>query len=114
MDNPSALAVAATEQALPIVAGCVTFGTTLAFSTLAQKVLGISTAKRFVPTVVGMATVCFASVASQRATIVAKDWMHNPESRNAKRLLQIFTAPSASKEYWEIGGIHVPKHEARV
>lgn len=67
------------DSALPIVAGCVTFGATLALSTAAQKMVGVSTATKVLPTVYGAATVCAASLMSEKSAILAHQWQYNPQ-----------------------------------
>jgi hypothetical protein len=66
------------DSFLPIVAGCATFGATLAMSTAAQKLVGVSTATKVLPTVYGAMTVCAASLMSEKSAIVAHQWQHNP------------------------------------
>lgn len=109
------------ETAVPVVSGCVAFGTTMCLATLAQKIIGISTANKMVPSLVGMATVCLASIASQRSAICAYDWVNDkrpiqefimdPKTRNT--LFSPSTASSA--ESIRISDqIKIPKHDLRV
>lgn len=62
------------KETWPIIAGMAAFGSTLAMATFSQlKVLGISTGTRppFVPSVLGIASVCAASLASHGAAMKA-------------------------------------------
>lgn len=117
----TALVPYSAESALPVVSGCFAFGTTMCLSTLAQKIIGISTATKVVPSLIGMATVCLASIASQRAAICTSDWvndsrpfhqfMMDPETRRT-----LFSPPKASPaDCIQIGDhIKIPKHNLRV
>ncbi|KAG7341158.1 hypothetical protein IV203_023109 [Nitzschia inconspicua] len=66
------------DVVLPVLSGCATFGATLALSTAMQKFVGVSTATKVLPTLNGVASVCLASLASERAAIVAHQWQNNP------------------------------------
>ena len=57
------------DATFPVIGGCVVFGTTLAVSTAAQKLIGVSTGTTIVPTCLGIATVCGASLVSEQAAI---------------------------------------------
>jgi hypothetical protein len=67
------------EAAFPILTGCAAFGASLALSTAAQKWVGISTATKVLPTLNGIITVCAASLASERAAILAHQWQHHQQ-----------------------------------
>jgi len=91
MTAVSIVSQALPDETLPVVSGCVAFGTTLALSTLAQKMIGVTTGTRAVSSMVGMITVCAASLASQRVAAGSYMWLEdkncfrNPEAR--KRLI---------------------------
>ena len=68
------------DSFLPIVTGCATFGATLALSTAAQKLVGVSTATNVLPTIYGALTVCVASLASEKSAILAHQWQYNPQA----------------------------------
>jgi hypothetical protein len=112
MIDPTALATY--DTAVPILSGCFTFGTALALSTLAQKAAGISTATKLVPSVVGIATVCLASLASQQAAIFSHEWIQNP-SMDVFRKRKNAWAKSPYRDCLEIGEyVKVPMHSVRV
>ena len=114
MDTALVTYIPEAQTALPILSGCVVFGTTLAVSTLAQKIIGISTATKVVPSVVGVVTVCVASMASQRAAMINWEWVRQRQ----QRLLFSTTFPSiknpfaiqnkSTKNYWNIGTLSIP------
>ena len=116
----------AVDTTVPILSGCFTFGAALALSTLAQKVAGISTATKVVPTLTGIVTVCFASLASQQAAIFAHECIiQNPRPQSFEELFQKATKKWKSKspatryhhykDYFEIGDyVKVPMHSMRV
>ena len=116
--DATALANYVPEETLPILSGCFAFGTTLALSTLAQKLVGISTATKIVPSVIGMATVALASVASQRAAMACYEWREDPnflaDPVKRKRFFQA-TSPSYRSDYFHIGDhFKIPWHDLRV
>ena len=116
------------DSTIPVLSGCAAFGTTLALSTLTQKWLGISTATKIVPSVFGFASVCFASIASQRVAVCShelrKDKVHfqdlfkDPKIRKRyleKLFLPTPTGNDSSRDYFQIGNkVKLPLHEARV
>jgi hypothetical protein len=69
------------DAVLPVLSGCAMFGATLAMSTAAQKLVGVSTATKVLPTLNGIVTVCAASLASERAAILAHQWQQHPTTR---------------------------------
>lgn len=122
---------------VPVLSGCVAFGGTLAVSTLVQKLIGISTATQVVPSVLGVATVCVASLASERAAILGHDRVQNwqasmkkkswysttDKKKKANGWLSTSSSSSSSsslaairqKEYYEVGDyVKIPKHHVRV
>ena len=116
MDPATSLATYIPEETLPIVSGYFAFAITLALSTSAQKLVGISTATKAVPSVLGMTTVCLASLASQRAAVGYHEWRkdHNFLSNRVKRNRVLASSPSV-REYWEIGEqIKIPLHDLRM
>ena len=70
------------DAVLPMVSGCFAFGSTLAASTAVQKVIGISTGTNVVPSLLGFATVCAASLASEQAAILTHQMQKDPRKRN--------------------------------
>jgi len=66
----------------PVVGGCVAFGTTLAASTAVQKAIGISTGTQVVPSLLGFATVCAASLVTEQAAILSYQLKKDPRKRN--------------------------------
>jgi hypothetical protein len=105
------------DYTLPIVSGCFAFGATLGLSTFAQKLIGISTATKMVPSVLGMATVCLASLTSQRAAICSQAWLKDPDvfSDPEKRRRLLATSPSSYQDCWEIeDNLKIPLHDLRV
>lgn len=66
------------DAVLPVLSGCATFGATLALSTAVQKLVGVSTATKILPSLNGVFTVCAASLASERAAILAHQWQRHP------------------------------------
>ena len=116
MDASTSLAMYIPEETLPIVSGYFAFAITLALSTSAQKLVGISTATKAVPSVLGMTTVCLASLASQRAAVGYHEWRkdHNFLRNRVKRNRVLASSPSV-REYWEIGEqIKIPLHDLRM
>jgi hypothetical protein len=119
MMDPTALAAYVPDQTIPIVSGCFAFGTTLALSTLAQKLMGVSTATKIVPSVLGVVTVCLASLVSQRAALCGHEWRLNPNFyQNTHTRKRIFATSSSSyrrDSCWELGDyVKIPKQELRV
>ena len=122
------------EETLPVLAGCFAFGSTLALSTFGQKLIGISTGTKFLPSFLGIATVCVASLASQEAAICNHEWVqtriyNNHVSKTNNRYLR----PSPTKwatlssssstpslfhrrqqPYYNLGGLLIPMHNLRV
>ena len=90
-----------------MASGCAAFTVTCGFSTLLQKGLGVSTGTGPpLPTMLGLATVCVASVASQEAAIYSHQHLSNAKVRRRE--------PSASDNY-QIGSfLQVPKQTARL
>jgi hypothetical protein len=113
----TAIVTAIPECSIPVVAGCVAFGSTLALSTFFQKVVGISTATRIAPSFLGMATVCVASLVSQHAAIANHEWVqqryYNP-TKTRKSLPELASSTFTRKEYFEVAGLSVPLHDFRV
>jgi len=70
------------DAAFSIMAGCSAFGGTLAVSTAAQKAIGISTASKVMPSLLGFATVCAASLVSEKAAIFSYEMKRDPQKRN--------------------------------
>lgn len=70
------------DVVVPVVGGCLAFGSTLAASTAAQKLIGMSTATAILPSVFGFATVCAASLVSEQTAILAHELQSNPRKRN--------------------------------
>jgi hypothetical protein len=116
MMDSTALIAHVPETAFPVVSGCVAFGTTLALSTLAQKLVGISTGTKMVPTVAGMATVALASLASQQMAIYNHEYMqsqyYNPSKRSFLKGRPLAT--SGRRDCLEVASLKIPLHELRV
>lgn len=76
-------------NALSVSAGCFAFGSSLAVLTFAQlKVLGVSTGSmRPIPTVLGMASVCLASLASHHTSITVHQATSSNSGKYKKRSL---------------------------
>jgi hypothetical protein len=74
-----------------VASGCVAFGTTLAVSTAAQKAIGISTATNVVPSLLGFATVCAASLVSEQAAVLTHQLQKDPKKRNPGYIARKFT-----------------------
>jgi DNA-directed RNA polymerase subunit RPC12/RpoP len=110
------------DSTVPIVTGCVAFGATLCLSTLAQKIVGISTATKVTPSVFGFATVCLASMASQRAAICTHEWIQDTRSiqkfvmdpKTRKKMFSL-SSTNSSNDYFQIGNkFKIPYHDVRV
>jgi hypothetical protein len=108
------------EETLPVLAGCFAFGSTLALSTLGQKLAGISTGTNILPKVLGVATVCMASLASQEAAICNHEWVQ-ARIYNKKKNNRTERGTSSSslfhrreQPYYNLGGLPIPMHELRV
>jgi hypothetical protein len=116
MMDSTALIAHVPESAFPVVSGCVAFGTTLALSTLAQKLVGISTGTKIVPTVAGMATVALASLASQQMAVYNHQYMqsqfYNPSKGSFYKRKPLAT--SGRRDYLEVANFKIPLHEVRV
>jgi hypothetical protein len=93
---------------LSIVAGCFVFGTSMAVSTFAQgKLLGVSTGSvRPIPSVLGIVTVCAASLISHRASIMVHQATSSSYSGKYK--------PRPSVDTLSIGNLHVSKQAVRM
>ena len=70
------------DGVFPVIGGCIAFGTTLAVSTAAQKVIGVSTGTKIVPSLLGFATVCGASLVSEQAAILTYELKTDPRKRS--------------------------------
>jgi hypothetical protein len=123
MDSTALIAHVVPESAFPVVSGCVAFGTTLALSTLAQKLVGISTGTKMVPTVAGMATVALASLASQQMAVYNHQYMQSQYynrpskgrlSSSAYQRQKPLVATSGRRDYLEVANFKIPLHELRV
>jgi len=68
-----------TDTLCPVIGGYVAFGATLALSTLAQKAIGVSTATPVLPSLLGFATVCAASLVSEKTAIFAHELKWAPK-----------------------------------
>lgn len=115
------------DAAIPVMSGFAAFGATLAISTLAQNLAGISTATKVLPTVGGFVTVCAASLASERTAILIHEWMKdpkafqkNPAKRIRERLLATSSNPSRGTGQHhqphnidDIGSIHLKQNQNR-
>ena len=110
------------DAIFPVIGGCVAFGSTLALSTAAQKVIGVSTATKIVPSLLGAATVCAASLISERTAILTYKLRKDPNKRSfayvqQKIKNQISTASSSIIESSQLRGrrqFKLPMHEVRV
>eukprot|EP00980_Cylindrotheca_fusiformis_P011230 scaffold2575_cov101-Cylindrotheca_fusiformis.AAC.4 len=110
------------ESTAPIATGFMAFGATLCMSTMAQKIVGISTANKFAASVCGVATVCLASMASQRAAVYTYNWRHDKRSTkeflldtNLRKQLFSLSPPRSSNEYLQItNNLKIPYHDLRV
>ena len=105
-------------QVLPsAVAGYVTFGATLALSTLTQLKLGISTGSRPpIPSIAGILSVGLASLASHHVAI--QSYIHlsgsNRERIERENKMRKFTFDAINGDSISFGYINVPKHAIRV
>jgi len=70
------------DSVFPVIGGCIAFGTTLAVSTAAQKVIGVSTGTKIVPSFLGFASVCGASLVSEQAAILTYELKTDPRKRS--------------------------------
>lgn len=111
-----------TVQSIPrtdvysMLAGTAAFGSTLALSTMTQQMFHISTASRPpLPTLLGLASVCVASLASHHAAIATNQylqWGYLPSwkiweySQNA-----IF---SFREDYLDLNLVQIPLHTVRI
>jgi len=111
------------DSILPIVGGCVAFGTTLALSTAVQKVVGISTGNKIIPTLLGFTTVCAASLVSERTAILTHDLWNDPNKKSfayvqkkIKKNLSITTTAiiESASQLREKRKFKIPMHEVRV
>ena len=116
------------QETLPILAGAASFGATLALSTATQlSLLGVSTGSRPpIPTCLGMATVCVASLVGHQAAISTHASLYN-NSNSSKSLLQYLPLQLQTRlvqssqrwvprqEEWNLGGIlQLPMHKVRM
>ena len=103
------------EDVVPVAAGCIAFSATLGLSTCAQKAAGITTGTQWLAQLVGVPTVCFASLASHRSVLLAQEWIQNPQSlRDVKSSLDIVTSEFSS-EHYEIGRyVRIPKQDVHM
>ena len=111
------------DRILPIVGGCVAFGTTLAISTAVQKLVGISTGNKVIPTLLGITTVCAASLVSERTAILTHDLWKDPNKKSfayvQKKIemnLSVTTTAimESSSQLREKRKFKLPMHEVRV
>jgi hypothetical protein len=111
------------DTILPIVGGCVAFGTTLALSTAVQKLVGISTGNKIIPTLLGFTTVCAASLVSERTAILTHDLWKDPNKKSfayvqkkIKKNLSVTTSAiiESSSQLREKRKFKLPMHEVRV
>ena len=116
------------QETIPILSGCFAFGSTLAVSTMAQKVIGISTATKILPSIFGIATVCMASLCSQHVAVTSHNWMQqelyrNRASSSSQRGYKSAISNSNNSKnrrhhlqqpYWNVIGLNIPKHDVRV
>eukprot|EP00934_Nitzschia_sp_Nitz4_P006821 Nitzschia sp. Nitz4//scaffold399_size11037//416//1392//NITZ4_009049-RA/size11037-augustus-gene-0.9-mRNA-1//-1//CDS//3329550316//6811//frame0 len=111
MDS-TALAQMSMDQVPAIISGYAAFGTTLALSTMLQKMVGISTTTKLLPRVLGFASVCGASIASQRVALLTNELRLKPEKRNFRSSWLALTAPPDYRNCWEVGSVRIPRQEA--
>jgi hypothetical protein len=113
------------DAVAPVIGGCVAFGTTLAASTAAQKAIGVSTATNVVPSLLGFATVCAASLVSEQTAIVTHQLQRDPNklslgsiTRGLKRKVSetsnAMVRSSSKFREGEKRKFKVPMHEVRV
>jgi hypothetical protein len=117
MDTASKIKSFILEEAVPVASGCVAFYLTLGSSTGIQKMLGISTATKVRARLMGIPSVCAASIAGQRCALLVQEWSRDPQAmRDHKSSLRILSTSSASASredyYYEIAnGIRLPKQD---
>jgi hypothetical protein len=110
----------APQETWPILAGVSAFTSTLAISTFAQwRILGVSTGSpRPLPTAVGLATVCAASLASHHASIAAHEFAQNGRKPASYFQLEGGTWDNASfgyrEDYIDSKYIQIPMHTVRM
>ena len=111
--DASQVASVVREGVIPAVSGCISFGTTLALSTCAQKRIGISTGNKLLARLVGVPTVCLASLISQRCTHLAQECNRNPDIlKDPKAVSRILRRSLPRREYYEISErIRLPKDD---
>jgi hypothetical protein len=109
-----------------MLAGTATFGSTLALSTLIQQqILHVSTATRPpVPTLLGVATVCVASVASHQAALLTQEYLRWGTRPNPKFWESNRRNPNARfgyrQDYLDVSiphvlpNLHIPLHTLRI
>ena len=108
------------QAAGPILSGCLAFGSTLAVSTICQKViLGISTGTKVVPTLVGITTVCLASLASQQLAVSNHVWMQQhvyDRKRNPQAVPTSLRLRRTNDDSLTLfgGRVQIPHHHIRV
>jgi hypothetical protein len=113
------------DAVFSVVGGCVAFGTTLAISTAAQKAIGISTATNVVPSLLGFATVCAASLVSEQTAVLTHQLQKDPKKRNLGYITRKFmnqisessNAVAESSSQFRRGKKHkikFPVHEVQV
>jgi len=145
-DKIRAIVSQSPTETWPIFAGVTTFATALALSTATQlKILGISTGTRppFIPSTLGAASVCLASIASHQAAMAAHGYMQDfrakrrirsrsileqlPDETRRRCTMDIRIGSSSSsssthlfndwyrKEHVNIGGVvQIPMHTIRM
>lgn len=87
------------DETVPVLSGCAAFGATLALSTLTQKIVGISTGTKVLPTVNGFVTVCAASLVCEKVAILTHEWMKDPQGFQisaGRRIRQRFLSSTSS------------------
>lgn len=125
----------APEEAWPILAGTASFGLTLAISTWTQlNLLGVSTGSRPpIPSILGIASVCVASLVSHQAAInvhsTLQQWNNSRgnNSNNNNSLLHYLPPNLQSslkqschqyvprQEEWNVAGMfQLPMHKVRM
>jgi len=113
------------DVVFPLIGGCVAFGSTLAVSTAAQKIVGVSTGTNLVPSVLGFATVCGASLVSEQAAILTHELRKDPRKRSfryvQKKIRKQFleTSSNVVESSSQLRGgnnqkFRLPMHEIRV
>jgi len=102
------------EDLIPGIVGAATFFRTSALSTSFQKSIGVTTVNTIPAQMIGFATVCMASMASQRSTEFSREVFRGSmiswnDSMNHQR--HSFHPSYSSNQFYNVGFARLPKED---